>query len=72
MIEIIDNGKGYQPTENKRDSFGLKNLKLVIQQLQVKFNKTLKFEIANRADAQGTIVHLILPLITNNNDKKQA
>lgn len=72
LIEIIDNGKGYQPTENKRDSFGLKNLKLVIQQLQVKFNKTLKFEIANRADAQGTIVHLTLPLITNNNDKKQA
>ena len=72
IIEIIDNGKGYYPSETKRDSFGLKNLKLVIQQLQVKFNKTLEFEIANRTDAQGTIVHLTLPLITNNNDKKQA
>lgn len=71
-IDIIDNGIGYQPSEHKRDSFGLKNLKLVIQQLQVKFNKTLKFEIANRTDAQGTIVHLTLPLITNSNDKKQA
>jgi uncharacterized membrane-anchored protein YhcB (DUF1043 family) len=72
LIEIIDNGKGYQPVAKKSDSFGLKNLKLVIQQLQFKFNKTVNIEIANRIDAQGTIVHLTLPLITNNNDKKQA
>jgi hypothetical protein len=72
LIEIIDNGIGYKPTELKKDSYGLKNLKLVIQKLQVKFNKTLKFEIANRTDAQGTIVHLNLPLITNDNNKKQA
>jgi len=71
-IDIIDNGVGYKPSELKKDSYGLKNLKLVIQQLQVKFNKTLKFEIANRTDAQGTIVHLTLPLITNDNYKKQA
>jgi LytS/YehU family sensor histidine kinase len=67
-IEILDNGKGFYPSTKRNNSFGLKNIKLVIQKLQLKYKKTTDFKILNRLDESGTKVIILLPLITQTND----
>jgi LytS/YehU family sensor histidine kinase len=67
-IEIIDNGKGFYPSNKGNNSFGLKNIKLVIQKLQLKYKKNTNFNIVNRTDESGTQVTILLPIITQSND----
>jgi hypothetical protein len=67
-IEIKDNGKGFYPSSARTNSFGLKNIELVIHKLQLKYKKTTNFKISNRLDESGTQVIIVLPIITNAND----
>jgi LytS/YehU family sensor histidine kinase len=63
-IEIIDNGIGYHPLKTDRKSYGLKNIGMVLKNLENKYKQSTNFKIVNRNDNNGTQVTIELPLLT--------